>query len=145
MIQEWRRREYTISTDGSRLDLDVVHGYLKRSYWAEGVPLDVVRRSAENSLVFGVYKGAEQVGFARVVTDQATFAYLADVFILEEHQGRDLGKWLVETVLSHPDLQGLRRWMLATKDAHGLYRKYAFTGLGNPEIFMEKKDASYGV
>ncbi len=92
-----------------------------------------------------MYRGAEQVGFARVVTDQATFAYLADVFILEEHQGRDLGKWLVETVLSHPDLQGLRRWMLATKDAHELYRKYAFTGLGNPEIFMEKKDASYGV
>ncbi len=145
MIGEWHCREYTISTDDSRLDLDVVHGYLKRSYWAEGVPLDVVRRSAENSLVFGVYRGAEQVGFARVITDQATFAYLADVFILEEHQGRDLGKWLVETVLSHPDLQGLRRWMLATKDAHELYRKYAFTGLGNPEIFMEKKDASYGV
>ncbi len=145
MLGEWHCGEYTISTVASRLDLDVVHGYLKRSYWAEGVPLDVVRRSAENSLVFGVYRGAEQVGFARVVTDQATFAYLANVFILEEHQGRDLGKWLVETVLSHPDLQGLRRWMLATKDAHELYRKYAFTGLGNPEIFMEKKDASYGV
>lgn len=145
MIREWRRGEYVVSTDGSRLDLDVVHGYLKWSYWAEGVPFDVVRRSVENSLVFGMYRGAEQVGFARVVTDHATFAYLADVFVLEEHRGQDLGKWLVETVLSHPELQGLRRWMLATRDAHELYRKYAFTGLGDPEIFMEKKSASYGV
>jgi GNAT superfamily N-acetyltransferase len=145
VIQERRRGEYVVSTDRSRLDLDVVHGYLKRSYWAEGVPLDVVRRSVENSLVFGMYRGAEQVGFARVVTDHATFAYLADVFVLEEHRGKDLGKWLVETVLSHPELHGLRRWMLATRDAHELYRKYAFTELGNPEIFMEKKSASYGV
>ena len=145
MIREWRCGEYVVSTDKSRLDLDVVHGYLKRPYWAGGVPLDVVRRSVENSLVFGMYRGAEQVGFARVVTDHATFAYLANVFVFEEHRGQDLGKWLVETVLSHPELQGLRRWMLATRDAHGLYRKCAFTGLDNPEIFMEKKNASYGV
>lgn len=145
MIREWRRGAYVVSTDGSRLDLDVVHDYLKRSYWAGGVPFDVVRRSVENSLVFGMYRDAEQVGFARVVTHHATFAYLADVFVLEEHRGRDLGKWLVETVLSHPELQGLRRWMLATRDAHGLYRKYAFTGLENPEIFMERKNTSYGV
>ena len=145
MIREWRRGEYVVSTDASRLDFDVVHGYLKRSYWAEGVSLDVVRRSVENSLAFGMYRNSEQVGFARVITDRATFAYLADVFVLEEHRGRDLGKWLVETVLSHPDLQGLRRWMLATRDAHELYRKHAFSGLGNPEIFMEKKNASYDV
>ena len=144
MIQDWYRGEYVVSNDRSRLDLDVVHGYLKRSYWAGGVPFDVVRRSVENSLVFGMYRASEQVGFARVITDRATFAYLADVFVLEEHRGQDLGKWLVETVLSHPELQGLRRWMLATRDAHDLYRKYAFTGLGDPEILMEK-NSSYGV
>ena len=145
MIREWRRGEYVVSTDKSRLDLDVVHGYLRRSYWAQGVPLDVVRRSVENSLAFGVYWGMELVGFARVITDRATFAYLADVFVLEEHRGLNLGKWLVETVLSHPELQGLRRWMLATRDAHGLYGRHSFTGLAEPEIFMEKKSASYGV
>ena len=104
---------------------------------AAGVPEDVVRRSVENSLVFGVYRGEEQVGFARVVTDYATFAYLADVFVLEAHRGRGVGKWLIEVVLSHPDLRGLRRWMLATGDAHELYRKYGFAELARAEIFME--------
>ncbi len=126
------------------LDLEVVHGYLSRSYWAAGVPEDVVRRSIENSLCFGVYRGEEQAGFARVVTDRATFAYLADVFVLDEHRGQGIGKWLLEVILSHPDLQGLRRWMLATRDAHDLYRRYAFTELTRPGIFMERKDASYG-
>jgi GNAT superfamily N-acetyltransferase len=101
------------------------------------VPEDVVRRSVENSLVFGVYRGEEQVGFARVVTDYATFAYLADVFVLEAHRGRGVGKWLIEVVLSHPDLRGLRRWLLATGDAHELYRKYGFAELARTEIFME--------
>lgn len=133
-----------ISTDASMLDLEVVHGYLSRSYWAAGVPEDVVRRSIENSLCFGVYRGEEQAGFARVVTDRATFAYLADVFVLDEHRGQGIGKWLLEVILSHPDLQGLRRWMLATRDAHDLYRRYAFTELARPGIFMERKDASYG-
>ena len=123
----------------------MVHGYLKESYWAAGVPEDFVRRSIKNSLCFGVYRDAEQVGFARVITDRATFAYLADVFVLEEHQRRGIGKWLVETILSHPDLQGLRRWMLATRDAHELYRSYGFAELGCPQIFMERKDSSYGV
>jgi GNAT superfamily N-acetyltransferase len=140
----WRRGEYLISTDASMLDLEVVHGFLRRSYWAAGVPENVVRRSIENSLCFGVYRGEEQAGFARVVTDRATFAYLADVFVLEQHRGRGIGKWLVEVILSHPDLQGLRRWMLATRDAHDLYRRYAFAELARPGIFMEKKDASYG-
>ena len=144
MTRGWRRDGYLISTDASMLDLEVVHGYLSRSYWAAGVPEDVVRRSIENSLCFGVYRGEEQAGFARVVTDRATFAYLADVFVLEEHRGRGIGKWLVEVILSHPDLQGLRRWMLATRDAHDLYRRYAFTELARPRIFMERKDASYG-
>jgi GNAT superfamily N-acetyltransferase len=144
MTRGWRRDGYLISTDASMLDLEVVHAYLSRSYWAAGVPEDVVRRSIENSLCFGVYRGEEQAGFARVVTDRATFAYLADVFVLEEHRGRGIGKWLVEVILSHPDLQGLRRWMLATRDAHDLYRRYAFTELARPGIFMERKDASYG-
>jgi len=137
MTRELRRGEYLISTDRSRLDLGVVHDFLSTSYWAVGVPLEVVELSIENSLVFGVYEGEEQVGFARVVTDYATFAYLADVFVLESHRGRGLGKWLIEAVVSHPDLQELRRWMLATGDAHELYRKYGFAGLGRPEIFME--------
>jgi GNAT superfamily N-acetyltransferase len=144
MTRGWRRDGYLISTDASMLDLEVVHGYLSGSYWAAGVPEDVVRRSIENSLCFGVYRGEEQAGFARVVTDRATFAYLADVFVLEEHRGQGIGKWLVEVILSHPDLQGLRRWMLATRDAHDLYRRYAFTELARPGIFMERKDASYG-
>ena len=106
----------------------------------------MVERSVENSLCFGLYRGDEQVGFARVTSDRATFAYLADVFVLEEHQGRGLGKWLVGVVLSHPELQGLRRWMLATAGAHEeLYQGYGFRGLGSPEIFMERKDATYGV
>jgi GNAT superfamily N-acetyltransferase len=144
MTRGWRRDGYLISTDASMLDLEVVHGYLSRSYWAAGVPEDVVRRSIENSLCFGVYRGEEQAGFARVVTDRATFAYLADVFVLDEHRGQGIGKWLLEVILSHPDLQGLRRWMLATRDAHDLYRRYAFTELTRPGIFMERKDASYG-
>jgi GNAT superfamily N-acetyltransferase len=144
MTRGWRRDGYLISTDASMLDLEVIHGFLSRSYWAAGVPENVVRRSIENSLCFGVYRGEEQAGFARVVTDRATFAYLADVFVLEEHSGQGIGKWLVEVILSHPDLQGLRRWMLATRDAHDLYRRYAFTELARPGIFMERKDASYG-
>jgi GNAT superfamily N-acetyltransferase len=144
MTRGWRRDGYLISTDASMLDLEVIHGFLSRSYWAAGVPENVVRRSIENSLCFGVYRGEEQAGFARVVTDRATFAYLADVFVLEQHRGRGIGKWLVEVILSHPDLQGLRRWMLATRDAHDLYRRYAFAELARPGIFMEKKDASYG-
>ena len=143
--EPWRRDGYLISTDRSRLDLKVIHGYLRGSYWAAGVPEDVVRRSIENSLCFGLYRGEEQAGFARVVTDRATFAYLADVFVLEEHRGRGIGKWLVEVIISHPDLQGLRRWMLATRDAHELYRRYEFAELARPEIFMERRDASYGV
>jgi len=145
MTRRWRRGEYLISTDASLLDLKVVHGFLSTSYWAAGVPERVVERSIENSVCFGVYRGEEQAGFARVVTDRATFAYLADVFVLEEHRGRGIGKWLVEVILSHPDLQGLRRWMLATRDAHDLYRRYTFTELARPGIFMERRDASYGV
>lgn len=145
MTREWWRGEYLISTDKDRLDLAMVHGFLKDSYWAAGIPKEVVRRSVENSLAFGVYQGDEQAGFARVTTDRATFAYLADVFIVESHRGRGLGRWLMEVILSHPELQGIRRWMLATRDTHDLYRQYGFTQLGDPGIFMERKDAAYGV
>ena len=146
MDREWRRRDgYVVSTDPARLDLAVVHGFLEGSYWASGIPLEVVERSVQNSMVFGVYEGSEQVGLARVITDRATFAYLADVFVVEEHRGRGLGRWLVQCVLSHPDLRGLRRWMLATRDAHDLYRGLGFTELESPEIFMEKKGATHGV
>ena len=145
LFHEWTRGEYAITTDLSRLDLGAIHGFLKDLYWARGVPREVVERSVENSLCFGLYRGDEQAGFARVTTDRATFAYLADVFVLEEHRGRGLGKWLMEVVLSHPELRGLRRWMLATADAHGLYQRYGFRGLASPEIFMERKDATYGV
>jgi len=135
---EWMRDGYVISTDPARLDVDVIHRFLTESYWAAGVPRDVVKRSIEQSLPFGLYTENRQIGFARVITDRATFAYLADVFVLDEFRGEGLGKWLIEVVVSHPELAGLRRWMLATRDAHGLYRKSGFTELSQPERWMEK-------
>jgi GNAT superfamily N-acetyltransferase len=141
MACEWRRGAYLVTTDKARLDLEMVHGFLKTSYWAAGISADVVMRSVENSLAFGLFRGDERVGFARVVTDYATFAYLADVFVLEPHRGQGLGRWMMEVVFSHPELQGLRRWMLATRDAHGLYRKYGYTELERPQIFMERYSA----
>jgi N-acetylglutamate synthase-like GNAT family acetyltransferase len=127
---------FLISTDRSKLDLDVIHGFLIRSYWAEGIPRETVMRAIENSLCFGVYNGAEQVGFARVISDFATYAYLADVFILEQYRERGLGKELIATVMAHPDLQGLRRWSLGTRDAHGLYAQFGFTRVDNPSRTM---------
>jgi len=141
--------EYLISEDLTKLDLDVIHEFLsEHSYWARGIPREVVARSIANSLCFGVYTiGNEnldsdwsQVGFARVATDRATFAYLADVFILPEHRGQGLSKRLMEAVLAHPDLQGLRRWMLATADAHELYRRFGFAALSQPDRFMQRHD-----
>jgi len=144
MAEEWRRGEYTISTDPARLDLAMIYEYLNgSSYWAEGRPLEVVRRSIENSLPFGVYLGARQVGFARVVTDYATFAWLADVFVLREFQGRGIGKWLIGVVVYHPRLPALRRWVLTTRDAHGLYAQHGFTPLSAPERmerFVDRPD-----
>lgn len=127
----------TISTDKTRLDLTVIHGFLSRSYWAEGVPVEIIRRAIEHSLCFGVYDGAQQVGFARVISDYATFAYLADVFILEAWRGRGLSKRLRREIMNHPDLQGLRRFALVTKDAHGLYQQFGFTELAHPERHLE--------
>lgn len=137
-IQEWRQGPYLVSTDRSKLDIDVIHGFLSRAYWAEGIPREVVERSIEHSLSFGVYKGEQQVGFARVVTDYATFAYIGDVFILEEFRGQGLSKWMMQAVVEHPALQGIRRWMLLTRDAHGLYRKVGFTEPKAPERYMER-------
>ncbi|HST20310.1 MAG TPA: GNAT family N-acetyltransferase [Blastocatellia bacterium] len=140
MNHEWKRDEYTISTNRERLDLNVIHGFLTQSYWAAGVPVEIVKRSIENSLPFGLYDNDRQIGFARVITDYATFAYLADVFVLEDARGAGLGKWLVAAIISHPELQGLRRWMLATRDAHGLYRMVGFESLKQPDRWMEKHE-----
>jgi GNAT superfamily N-acetyltransferase len=136
-VEESRRGEFLISTDRARLDLDLVHGFLTNCYWAKGIPRDVVLRSIEHSLCFGVYDGSGQVGFARVVSDFATVAYLGDVFILESHRGRGLSKWLMECIVQHPALQNLRRWILLTRDAHGLYSQFGFTPVKAPERYME--------
>ncbi len=139
MQTEWQHGEYTISTDRNRLQIDVIHKYLsEESYWARVRTLKQTETAIKNSLPFGVYKGENQVGFARVVTDYATFAYLGDVFILPEYQGSGLGKTLMKAIVEHPDLQNLRRWILATKDAHTLYEKYEFSALRHPERWMEK-------
>ena len=141
MAHLWQRNEYEISDDRLRLDLKLIHKYLStESYWATGRDAKTVERSIQNSLPFGVYKNGKQVGFARVLTDYATFAWIADVFVLAEHRGQGLSKWLMEVILAHPDLQGFRRWVLATKDAHELYRKYGFQGLKRPERWMERPD-----
>lgn len=137
---EWSRERFTISTDPDRLDRPLIHEFLAASYWAKGIPRKTVDRSIEGALCFGLYEAGRQVGFARVITDRATFAYLADVFVLESHRGRGLAAWLMGTILAHPDLQGLRRWMLLTRDAHPLYRKVGFTELAHPERVMEKVD-----
>jgi GNAT superfamily N-acetyltransferase len=141
MIKEYSRGRYVISTDRARLDLNVIHDFLTNSsYWAVGRKLETVQRSIEHSLSFGLYDNQRQIGFARVVTDYATFAWLADVFVLEEARGKGLGTWLVEVILSHPELQGFRRWTLATKDAHEIYRKFGFSELKRPERWMERRD-----
>lgn len=130
--------EYRISSNIQEMDLSVIHGFISQSYWASNIPLSTLQRAIENSLCFGVFgPSGEQVGFARMITDKATFAYLSDVFILEEHRGKGLSKRLVQEIVSHPQLQGLRRMVLATLDAHGLYEQYGFKALANPQTFME--------
>ena len=135
---EWTKDDFSISTDKEKLAIDFIHGYLRQSYWAENIPLDVVQRSVKGSLCFGVYHGDKQIGFARVITDEATFAYLCDVFIDEGFRGKGLSKWLMETILAYPGLQGLRRFMLATRDAHGLYRQFGFEELTFTDRWMHK-------
>ena len=148
-MMEFRRGEFLISTDPDRLSLDVIHGFLTNCYWAKGIPREIVARSIDHSLCFGIYdesprlaKDARpaapmQVGFARVVTDFATVAYLGDVFVLESHRGRGLSKWLMECIIQHAALQNLRRWILLTRDAHGLYSQFGFAPVKAPERYME--------
>ena len=141
MMVEYRRDGYRISTDRARLDVRLIHEFLSQSaYWAQRRPLEIVQQSIEGSLCFGVYKGAEQVGFARVVTDRATFAWLCDVFVVEAHRGLGLGKWLVECIVAHPDLQTLRTFLLSTRDAHELYRRYGgFQPLPAPDRLLVRR------
>lgn len=135
--QEYRSNGVVVSTHRARLDLDVIHGFLTGCYWAKGISRERVARSIENALCFGIYAEGKQIGFARVISDYATYAYLGDVFILEGYRGRGLSKLLMECIVQHPQLQGLRRWSLVTGDAHGLYAQFGFTRLEAPERWME--------
>jgi GNAT superfamily N-acetyltransferase len=137
-FMEWHKESFTITTDKTKINSETVHEFLSHSYWAEGIPIDVVKKCIEGSLCFSVLEGAKQIGFARVITDEASFAYLADVFILEPYRGRGLSKWLIEVIMGYPSLQGLRRFMLATRDAHGLYRQFGFTPLTAVDRWMQK-------
>jgi GNAT superfamily N-acetyltransferase len=138
---EWRKDTYRISTDKTQLDVDLIYDFInQKSYWGVGRPRKVIHKSIQNSLCFGIYKEDEQVGFARIITDYATFAWIADVFVVEGHRGKGLSKWLMEIIMNHPDLQGFRRWALATKDAQGLYRQFGFTELLRPDRWMEYRD-----
>jgi GNAT superfamily N-acetyltransferase len=137
-VLEYRGGEFVISTDRDRLSLDVVHDFLTNCCWAKGIPREVVARSIKHSLCFGIYENSgAQVGFARVVSDFATVAYLGDVFVVESHRGRGLSKWLMESIMQHPALQNLRRWILLTRDAHSLYSQFGFTPVKAPERYME--------
>lgn len=133
-------RNIVVTTDRSRLDLDMIHGFLTTSYWARGIPREIVARSMESSLCFGAFDEGRQVGFARVISDRATFAYICDVFALESHRGNGVGRSLMAAIMSHPELQGLRRRTLFTRDAHGLYRKFGFGAPRHPERLMEVID-----
>jgi len=137
LTNEYHKGEFTVSTDRELLDLDVIYRFLTECYWARGIPRDVVDRSIENSLCFGVYAEGKQVGFARVISDYATYAYIGDVFVLDSFRGSGLGKWLMECIMQHPRLRGLRRWSLVTRDAHGLYAQFGFEPLKKPQNHME--------
>jgi GNAT superfamily N-acetyltransferase len=140
-ILEYHKDGYTISTDKTRLDIPAIHRYLSdEAYWSPGIPAEIVERGIENSLCFGLYLGQTQTGFARVISDYASFAYLCDVFILQPYRSQGLGKWLMACVMAHPALQGLRNFLLFTKDAHGLYARYGFTQVADPGRIMVKRD-----
>lgn len=134
---EWQKDRFWITTDKSKLDIPFIHSFLTGSYWAMGISQDIVQKCVDGSVSFGVFHEDQQIGFARVVTDKASFGYLADVFIDEAWRGQGLSKWLMEIIMEHPDLQGFRRFLLATRDAHGLYRQFGFTELNNPERWMQ--------
>lgn len=133
---EWIKNDFVITTDKSKINRETVHRFLTNSYWASGIPMKTVEGSINGSLCFSIFYQNEQVGFARVITDEATFAYMADVFVLEAYRGKGLSKWLMEVIMNYPTLQGLRRFMLATRDAHGLYAQYGFTALNHVDRWM---------
>jgi GNAT superfamily N-acetyltransferase len=133
--------QFVISTEKSKLDIDIIHAFLSTSYWAKDIPRSIVEKSIENSLCFGAYNGNAQIGFARVISDFATFAYLGDVFVLEDYRGKGISKMLMKEIIQHPRLQGLRRFMLATRDAHGLYKQFGFVPTASPERMMEIVDS----
>ena len=138
-IIETHRNNYTISTDKDKLDIESIHKFLaKETDWAKGIPINTLKTSIENSLNFGLYYKDQQIGFARIISDYSTIAYLGDVYILKEHRGKGLSKWLINEIMMHPNLQGLRRWILLTDTAEWLYKKYGFKTLPQPEIYMEK-------
>ncbi len=140
LIEEFLHDEFLLSSDPKKLDIDIIHRYLnKHSYWAQNIPLNVVERSLNNSLCFGLYRNKTQIGLVRVITDRATFAYLADTFIIDEYQGKGLGIWMIETVMKSSELQGLRRWQLSTRDAHKFYQKLGFQSLEYPDRHMTIK------
>lgn len=144
MHADRERAGLVLSSDSTRMDVDAIHRYLsEESYWARGIPRDIVARSIAHSLCFGIFDGARQVAFARVVSDRATYAYLCDVYVLEGHRGEGLGRWLMEAIDGHPDLQGLRRWGLVTQDAHGLYAQRGYAALSHPERHMERVADAY--
>lgn len=141
-IQEWQRGGFVISTDRAKMQIDVIHDYISnQSYWMAGIPKSRVQRIIDNALNFGIFDGPRQIGYADVITDFATFAYLANVFVLEDYRGQGLSKWLMECILAHPDLQDLRRWTLLTADAHGLYKQYGFEPINSPESWMHRYNA----
>ena len=135
---EWTRDDCLVTTDPARVDVAAVHQYLTASYWAEGIPRETVQRSIDNAMPFMLYAGGKPAGFSRVVSDRATVAYVGDVFVLPEFRGRRLSVWVMECIVAHPELQGLRRWILLTRDAHGLYAKFGFTTPAAPERWMER-------
>lgn len=138
MPNEWKRNHLLISSDPAKLDVSAVHAFLSRAYWCIGIPRETVERALRHSLCFGLYDGQAQIGLARVVTDYATFAYLCDVYVLESHRGRGLGKWLIECVMAQTSTLGLRRFNLATQDAHTLYARHGFKPIAHPEVWMER-------
>ena len=140
MHQEYRKGKYLISTDLSKLDLEMIYTFLSKSYWAEGIPKETVLRSIRYSLPFGIYHDRKQIGFARVISDFSTYAYISDVFLLESYRGKDISTWLLKCILQHPELQGLRRWNLYTSNAAGFYRKMGFSKLKFPERYLEMYD-----
>lgn len=130
--------DYCISTDRSKLDVDAIHNFLStQSYWCQNIPFEKVKKSVDNSLNFGLYYKDQQIGFARIVSDFSTMAYLGDVYVIPEHRGKGLSKWMMQVIMSHPELQGLRRWMLLTADAHGLYKQFGWKEIANPDRYME--------